>query len=173
MIIEDTSGINNPSEAGKHTVAFAVLGPGAAVPGPTLSRFKIDDDKEASAQDGDDPRVIDHRMGVYLSTVAKVALDDNNNKRGYELLVTGTGYNDGTTATAYVLANPTAAQWWDSLNCAEMITAAGMTPSGVKATDDANAYCELYVDLDESQKERGADITYRSLGRIQARGEGL
>ena len=33
----------------------------------------------------------------------KVSLDDENNKRGYELTITGSGFNKGSSATAYVL----------------------------------------------------------------------
>ena len=33
----------------------------------------------------------------------KVSLDDENNKRGYELTITGTGFNKNSSATAYVL----------------------------------------------------------------------
>ena len=43
-----------------------------------------------------------------LLTVAKVSLSDNNNKRGYELLVEGSGFNNDTTATAYVMHAATA-----------------------------------------------------------------
>ena len=80
MVIDDTSGIKNPSEAGKHSVAVRVLGPTDDLPGP-----------DAVAKEDE------------MVTAAKVALSDNNNKRGYEMIVDGTGYNNGTTATAYVL----------------------------------------------------------------------
>ena len=39
---------------------------------------------------------------------AKVSLSDDDNKRGYELIVTGSGFNNGTTANAYVLQAATA-----------------------------------------------------------------
>ena len=56
-----------------------------------------------------------------LKTVAKIKLSDVNNSRGYELVVTGSGFNDGTTATAWVLGRaPTTAEWWNELNCYEM-----------------------------------------------------
>ena len=38
-----------------------------------------------------------------LVVLAKVALSDENNKRGYELNIVGSGLNSGRTATAYVL----------------------------------------------------------------------
>ena len=131
MVIEDTSGIKNPSEAGKHSVAVRVLGPTDDLPGP-----------DAVTKEDE------------MVTAAKVELSDNNNKRSYEMVVTGTGYNDGTTATAYTLAMPTAAQWWDSLDCAEMITVVGMTPSGNAETDADNPYCKMYAGLDSAQMTR-------------------
>ena len=73
MVVEDGSGIKNPTEAGSHSAAFALLGPTASVPGPAA----VDKNFE-------------------LKTVAKIALSDVDNSRGYELSVTGSGFNDGT-----------------------------------------------------------------------------
>ena len=39
----------------------------------------------------------------------KVSLDDENNKRGYMLTIAGTGFNKGSSATAYVLKDQSAA----------------------------------------------------------------
>ena len=80
MVVEDGSGIKNPTEAGSHSAAFKVLGPTASVPGPAA----VNKDFE-------------------LKTVAEIALSDVDNSRGYELTVTGSGFNDATTATAWVL----------------------------------------------------------------------
>ena len=80
MVVEDGSGIKNPTEAGSHSAAFKILGPTDSVPGPAA----VNKDFE-------------------LKTVAKIALSDVDNSRGYELTVTGSGFNDGTTATAWVL----------------------------------------------------------------------
>ena len=48
-------------------------------------------------------------------TLAKIGLSDVDNKRGYEMTVTGSGFNDGTTAGVYVLANARfeVAKWWN------------------------------------------------------------
>ena len=83
MGIEDSSGIKNPTEAGSHSAAFAILGPTGSVPGPAA----VNKDFE-------------------LPTWAKISLSDVDNSRGYELQVTGSGFNDGTTATVYVLHDP-------------------------------------------------------------------
>ena len=80
MVVMSNSGIKNPSEEGMHSVAVRVVGPTEGVPGPD-----------------DVSKLVD------LPTVAEVSLSDNNNARGYELLVNGSGFNDKTTATAYVM----------------------------------------------------------------------
>ena len=83
MVVEDNSGIKNPTEAGSHSAAFAILGPTDSVPGPAA----VDKDFE-------------------LPTWAKISLSDVDNIRGYELTITGSGFNDGTTAAVYVLHDP-------------------------------------------------------------------
>ena len=101
MVIQKSAGIKNPSEAGSHSTGYAILGSTADVPsGPSRSGFMKANE---------------------LETVAKIALSDVDNKRGYELTVSGSGFNDGTTATAWVLGRkPTTAEWWNALDCAEM-----------------------------------------------------
>ena len=94
-----------------------------------------------------------------LETVAKIALSDVDNKRGYELTVTGSGFNDGTTATAWVLGwKPTTAEWWDELDCTEMKAAVkGKTPAPVDTNTDGMGYCKLYSGL-ESDPDRKAVV---------------
>ena len=97
MVVEDGSGIKNPTEAGSHSAAFKILDPTDSVPGPA----EVDKDFE-------------------LKTVAKIALSDVDNKRGYELTVTGSGFNNDTTATVWVLDRmPTTQEWWGALDCDE------------------------------------------------------
>ena len=107
MIIEDTSGIKNPTEFGSHSAAFRVLGPADSVPGPTISK-----DKE-------------------LLTVAKISLSDNNNTRGYEMTVTATGFNNGTSAGAYVLVEEGVAP-----SCADVISRGASVGSATVGSDD-------------------------------------
>ena len=137
MVVEDGSGIKNPTEAGSHSAAFKVLGPTASVPGPAA----VNKDFE-------------------LKTVAKIALSDVDNSRGYELTVTGSGFNDGTTATAWVLGRkPTTAEWWDKLDCAEMKAAVmGETPAPVATNTDGMGYCKLYSGLESSDLVRKAVV---------------
>ena len=83
MVIQKSAGIKNPSEAGSHSTGYAILGPTDNVPsGPSGSGFMKTNE---------------------LATVAKIGLSDVDNKRGYEMTVTGSGFNDGTTADVYVL----------------------------------------------------------------------
>ena len=82
LVFQKSAGIKNPSEAGTHSVGASVLGPTDNVGGPMY---------------GDD--VID---GAPLSTVAKISLSDVDNSRGYEMTVTGSGFNNGTSAGVYV-----------------------------------------------------------------------
>ena len=87
MVIRKSAGIKNPSEAGTHSVGASVLGPTDDVGDPQYADALID--------------------GAPLSTVAKIGLSDVDNKRGYEMTVTGSGFNDGTSAAVYVLHDPT------------------------------------------------------------------
>ena len=66
-----------------------------------------------------------------LPTVAKVSLSDNNNARDYELLVIGTGFNDKTTATAYVM---TAAAAPDT--CQAVVDGGSAVGSATVGSDD-------------------------------------
>ena len=137
MVVEDGSGIKNPTEAGSHSAAFKILGPTDSVPGPAV----VNKDFE-------------------LKTVAKIALSDVDNIRSYELTVTGSGFNNGTTATAWVLGRaPTTAEWWDVLDCGEMKGAVmGKTPPPVDANTDGMGYCNLYSGLDSVRQAVVGDL---------------
>ena len=90
-----SSGIKNNSEAGKHSVGYSILGPTDAVGGPQVKDADI--------------------ANAPLATVAKISLSDVDNDRGYELTVTGTGFNNDTSATVHVLGDATPYRgWWKS-----------------------------------------------------------
>ena len=61
-----------------------------------------------------------------------------DNSRGYELTITGSAFNDGTTATAWVLGRkPTTVEWWDTLDCGEMkASVVGKTPAKLSPTNE-------------------------------------
>ena len=79
--IYESAGIKNPSEAGDYKFGFQIVG-------------------SPSAQDFD--RVLDVQT---RKVIAKAALDDEKDKRGYELTITGKGLNSGRKATAYVMSD--------------------------------------------------------------------
>ena len=116
MIIEDTSGIKNPTEAAGYSAAFAVLGPADPVPsiGPAGGETA-----PVPAGTAD------------LDIVAKISLSDSNNTRGYEMTVTATGFNDKTTAGAYVWVQQTGTP-----SCADVIRRGVSVGSATVGSDD-------------------------------------
>ena len=88
LVFTKAAGIKNPSEAHDSNndyasgfkAAYAVLGPNDSV-GDAPADTTVDD----------------------LIVKAKIGLSDEDNSRGYELVVTGSGFNNGTTAGVYVL----------------------------------------------------------------------
>ena len=127
LVFTKAAGIMNPSEAGSHSVGYSVLGP------------------NDGANDG--PQVMNHGDDntnlAQLSTYAKISLSDEDNKRGYELTVTGSGFNNGTTAGVYVLnrmpmGDDGAAQCMD-------IILNGANPGGVTVGSDDKAAVTLEV----------------------------
>ncbi len=126
MVIQKSAGIKNPSEAGTHSVGASVLGPTDNVGGPMYEGDNVDILNSNGEKIG---------TGT-LSTVAKIGLSDVDNSRGYEMTVTGSGFNNGTTAGVYVLAHARyeTAKWWETLDCAGMKAALGKADS---ATNEA------------------------------------
>ena len=138
MVILSSSGIRNPSEAGQHTVAFNVLRFNDDVPGTAksviqgrIARIRDANGMELSAAEiaASTSRTLLNGQGVYLPTVAKISLSDADGERGDEVTVTGSGFNNGVSAAAYVnqrmAARFAVAQWWETLNCAGMKAAMG------------------------------------------------
>ena len=116
MVVEDSSGIRNPTEAGSHSAAFAILRPTDSVPGPAA----VDKDVE-------------------LMTLPKIGLSDVDNIRGYELTITGSGFNNGTTASAYVLqADSAPMDAAGDADCAALVADPASTRigSGLVTSDD-------------------------------------
>ena len=67
---------------------------------------------------------------------AKIILSDADNKRGYELTITGSGFNDGTTASAYVLKAASAPADCETLvsDSASTLIGSGLVGSDHKVT---------------------------------------
>ena len=79
MVVSDAAGIKNPSEAGSHSVGYSIIG-------------------------GTDDRADKAEMKLTdLPTEAMIKLSADDGGRGKEVTITGTGFNDGTTATVYLL----------------------------------------------------------------------
>ena len=95
MVISKAAGIKNPSEQKPYRTGFSVLDVGDA------------------GNDGPDLEVA---LSDRLEISAKVSLSDEDNTRGYELTITGKGFNNGTTASAYVLKSAT-----EPADCADVV----------------------------------------------------
>ena len=117
LVFTKTAGIENPSEEGTHSVGYSVLGP------------------DAEANDG--PQVTLDTV----ATSAKISLSDEDNDRGYELTVTGSGFNNGTSAAVHVLHDATATPddktTWPS--CPEVITQGARAGIATVGSDDKAA----------------------------------
>ena len=122
LVIESDSGIKNPSEAGTHSVFFDLLGAAARIPSASNVR-----DRNDAMRDADPP------TERTLSTVAKISLSDVDAKRGYELTITGSGFNNGTTASVYVLKAASA-----PADCETLVSdsASTLIGSGLVGSDD-------------------------------------
>ena len=110
LVIGKAAGIKNPSEQKNYKAGFSVLDVGeAGNDGP---------DREVAAADR-------------LSILAEVSLSDEDNTRGYELTITGSGFNNGTTANAYVLKSAT-----EPANCADVVARGTNIGSTLVGSDD-------------------------------------
>ena len=83
MVVSKAAGIKNPSEAGSHSVGFSIIG-------------GTEDRADEAGTKLDD-----------LKTEAKISLSADDGGRGKEVTITGTGFNNGTTAEAFVLVADT------------------------------------------------------------------
>ena len=92
LVFTKSSGIKNDSEAGTHSVGYDILGPNDNPGKLDKTSMSNLDNVEGS--------------GSPLATLAKISLSDVDNSRGYELTVTGSGFNNGTSAAVHVLHDP-------------------------------------------------------------------
>ena len=142
VVIESDSGIKNPSEAGEHSTGYTLLGPSdTEIPG--AGKFTTTNT---------------------VFTVAKISLSDVDNKRGYEMTVTGSGFNNGTSAAVYVLANAMRdhMMWWEGLDCAGMLAAVGSSEDPAGSGPDKMKYCGHFLNtpptnITDPAKELSAD----------------
>ena len=142
LVITQSAGIKNPSEAGTHSVGFKILGP------------NDEPDKGGAIQMVDD--VDTDGMQTVVKTLAKIGLSDEDNVRGYDLTVTGSGFNNGVTADVYVLSGNDAV--WDTLNCAQMNLAVGQM--GDDMDTKGNGFCRMYADMTAAEKDAVDDLDF-------------
>ena len=83
MVVSDAADIKNPSEEGMHSTGFSIIG--GTADRADEAGMKLDD----------------------LPTWAKIKLSADDGGRGKEVTIAGTGFNDGTTAEAFVLVSDT------------------------------------------------------------------
>ena len=83
MVVSKAAGIGNPSEQGSHSTGFSIIG-------------GTDDRADEAGMKLDD-----------LPTWAKISLDADDGGRGKEVTISGSGFNNGTTAEAFVLVADT------------------------------------------------------------------
>ena len=144
MVVTKSAGITNPSEAGTHSVGYKFLG-------PTDDAGK-DDEMDLVTNVLDDAGMSTSELATY----AKIGLSDEDNVRGYELTVTGSGFNNGTTASAHVLSPaPTTEQWWNELDCKAMNDV--IVPDDTDETDDpamGTSPCVPYSGLTAAHKAK-------------------
>ena len=101
LVIQKGAGIKNPSEQGTHSAAFSILRPSEAANKADQGCERADSAPFALTADSCDGGDFYTVLGAN-ATLAKISLSDEDNKRGYELTVTGSGFNNGTTAEVYV-----------------------------------------------------------------------
>ena len=156
LVILSSGGIKNPPEEGDHSVGYAVLGPNVdANKGPEADM--VDGRLENYYKKLDDVT----NSGAPLRTNAKISLSDEDDTRGYELTVTGTGFNNGTSAAVHVLHKPdnddnndnvrlwseaVVKKWWDSLNCERRNRVAGTSHNR------GEGYCRAFDQLSDAQE---------------------
>ena len=131
MVIEGDSGIKNPTEQGTHSVLIDILDPADSIPKASDTLARNDALREADKLCADDPACV--KIEHTLPTWAKISLSDVDNTRGYELTIVGSGFNNGTTASAYVLKSPATPE-----NCAAIVadSASTLIGSGLVGSDD-------------------------------------
>ena len=83
MVVSKAAGIENPSEQGSHSTGFSIIG--GTADRADEAGMKLDD----------------------LPTKAKISLDADDGGRGKEVTISGSGFNNGTTAEAFVLVADT------------------------------------------------------------------
>ena len=114
VVIDVGAGITNATEEANRKVGYSIL-------------TGTEDDNDGPEVFG--PNIATDSDGIIgtstMRTLAKVSLSDEDNTRGYELTVTGSGFNNGTTADVWVLSGGA-----EPASCADLINDAGSSKAG-------------------------------------------
>ena len=94
LTFHSNAGIKNPPEAGTHSIGYSILGPNDSVGDPEVTL-------------------------ATAATAAKISLSDDDDARGKVVTVTGSGFNNGVSASVYMknyaqsaeTADPTVGRW--------------------------------------------------------------
>ena len=152
VVVTKAAGIKNPSEEGTHSTGYNVL--------PATHTGSVPSSPMATN---------------ILNTYSKIGLSDVDNKRGYKMTVTGSGFNDGTSASAYVLhirgsdnSDPAMRNMyiWNALDCEEMNNAFGLM--GADAAGMGTSPCTPYSGLSAAHKAEVDMAGFFSSGYAEA-----
>ena len=120
IVIDKAAGIKNPTEGEKtYAIGYQVLKGTDGYDSAGTQMFAVDDSASLGT-------LTDSKVAVR----AKASLDDKNNKRGYELTITGSGFNKASNATAYVLKGQNTAP-----DCATVVADGESIGSGTVGDD--------------------------------------
>ena len=145
MVITKSAGIMNPSEEGKHSVGYKFLG--------TADDPDEDGEMKLVTNILDD----DGMSTSEVATYAKIGLSADDGGRAASLKITGSGFNDGTTASVEVLQG--AAGVNDDADDANDISCEAVLADGISLGSAAvgdNDKFELDITVHQDQFKAGA-----------------
>ena len=116
MVVSMAADIKNPSEAGSHSVGFSIIG-------------GTDDRADTAGTKLDDRK-----------TEAKISLNADDGGRGKEITITGTGFNNGTTAEAFVLVSDT-----EPMDCETLIANSDSESLSTAAVGDNDKFSIVFT----------------------------
>ena len=116
MVVSKAAGIENPSEQGSHSTGFSIIG-------------GTDDRADEAGMKLDD-----------LPTLAKISLDADDGGRGKEVTITGSGFNNGTTAEAFVLVADT-----KPMDCETLIANSDSESLGTAGVGDNDKFSIVFT----------------------------
>ena len=97
MVVSEAAGIRNPSEDGSHDTGYSIIS-------GIDERAGVAQEKDIGIDTGTADNANDAGK---LLTKAKISLSADDGGRGKEVTISGTGFNDGVTAEAFVLVKMT------------------------------------------------------------------